>query len=67
MNISRGFRRLSVVAAFLGLMVIVYLWTQPDSHPTPAQLLAGIVVFSGLPALFVLLLGWAIAGFQKST
>jgi hypothetical protein len=66
MGISRGFRRLSVLTAFLGLVVIVFLWSQPGSNPTVPELIFGFLLFVGVPVLFVLLLGWVVAGFQNS-
>jgi hypothetical protein len=38
---------------------------RPDSSPTIAQITRGLIVFVALPANFVLLLGWVVAGFRN--
>jgi len=66
MNISRGFRRLSLLAGFVGFGVIVFIWGDSNQMPSPTQLIFGLAIFGGLPAIFVLLLGWVVAGFRNS-
>jgi H+/Cl- antiporter ClcA len=66
LDIHRGFRRLSVLAAFFGCLVVgleraihwEQEWTQGD------YVVAILIIL--VPTLVVLLLGWAIEGFQKS-
>jgi len=66
MNISRGFRRLSVLVGLIGFVAIVVIWLGHDSGPTIAQIILGLAFFVGAPVIFVLALGWVVAGFQKS-
>jgi hypothetical protein len=67
MGISRGFRRLSVLVGFTGLTVIVFLWfVNAPPFPTSKQVIVGIMLFVGGPVIFVLALGWVVAGFHKS-
>ena len=61
---SRGFRWLSVLAAFSGLTVISLLWLK-FGGPTESQFILGILVFVASPAILVLILGWVIASFQS--
>jgi hypothetical protein len=64
-EISRGFRRLSVLAALVGLGVFTVLELLPYSDPSTKDLIVGVVIFGIAPAIFVLVLGWVVAGFQK--
>lgn len=69
MDLSRGFHRLSIVVALIGLAVLLVLGLGPEGHLATASLSLWvwlIFLFAGLPAIFVLLLGWVIAGFRKS-
>lgn len=65
-GISRGFRRLSVMAGAVGLLTLIYLLVS-DSMNSNALIKWTCVVFlfAGAPAIFVLLLGWVVAGFRK--
>ena len=58
-----GFRRLSVLAAILGLTIISLLWLTSGA-PTESQFIFGTLVFVVLPAIFLLILGRVIASFQ---
>ena len=67
MNISRGFRRLSILAGMLGLMIMLGLGLGPEGHLNTAPLYIWAWVttlFCGLPAGLVLLVGWVVAGFR---
>jgi hypothetical protein len=64
MNIWRGFRRLSVLAAVCGEIAVVILWLQAGRQTTLTDIILGSLVFAGIPAGLVLLLGWVIAGFR---
>ena len=70
MDISRGFRRLSVLAALMGLTALSFELEVPttiaSSGSTVAFVLWMALFFAGLPALFVLLIGWVIEGFRKA-
>jgi len=67
MNISRGFRRLSVLAAVCGLSLIVFVrFANWDYEWTLSDYLVSSVVI-GAPALLALLIGWVVAGFQKQS
>ena len=65
MGVSRGFRRLSVLAAFSGAAVLMFLWVNQGEWPEPLQAVEGLAVLAGLPAIFMLILGWAVAGFRQ--
>jgi hypothetical protein len=65
MSISRGFCRLSALAGLLGDAVVVCLWLGSNSYPSIQQMIIGLVVFASVPAIFVLMLGWVVAGFQR--
>ncbi len=66
MNISRGFRRLSVLVGLIGLAVLLALIVFEPPGP-PGSILAWLfVLFVGMPVAMVLLLGWVIAGFRGS-
>lgn len=65
MNISRGFRRLSALAGFVGLAVLAFLLGGLDSKATLPQVIFGVLLLGGVPALVVLLLGWIILGLRK--
>jgi len=47
------------------MIVIVFLWLNPPIFPGVSQIIAGLLVFVGVPVVFVLVLGWVIAGFQN--
>ena len=65
MGISRGFRRLSIFAAAVGVSLLTIAWLT-DPNP-PGQIVAGLVAFGALPALLrPLLLSWVVAGFRNS-
>jgi hypothetical protein len=66
MNISRGFRRLSILVGLIGFVAIVLIWLGHDIGPTVDQIILGLAFFVGAPVILVLALGWVIAGFQKS-
>lgn len=66
MNVSRGFRRLSVLAGLIGFLVLVFLWMQDNSLPDFNQIVLGLFILVITPAVVVWVLGWAVAGFQKS-
>jgi hypothetical protein len=63
MNISRGFRRLSVLAGVLGFLFTCLL---DLGDKWDAQQYLGVAFFTFVPAALVLLLGWAIAGFNSN-
>jgi len=65
MNISRGFRRLSVAAGLAGATFIGFLWAN-NGMPEPAQFVAATCLFVIAPVVFVLVVGWAIEGFKNS-
>jgi hypothetical protein len=65
MNISRGFRRLSVLAAVLGTVVAFFALATNEGHTTPYVFALVILLFVVVPAVVVLLLGWAVAGFKN--
>ena len=66
MGISRGFRRMSLFAAVLGMTVFFVTWANnPFSKlPTASDFILIIGVFGGIPAGLTLLLGWVVAGFR---
>jgi hypothetical protein len=64
MNISHRFRRLSVVAAIAGSMVIEWLWAVEAS--TAFIFAAAIVLLIFTSALFALALLWTVDSFEKS-
>jgi hypothetical protein len=69
MNLSRGFRRLSVLAGLVGLALLLFLGFGPNGtlHDTP--LWAWVVLlltFVGGPFTFVSLVGWVVIGFRNS-
>jgi hypothetical protein len=67
MGISRGFRRLSLFAAVLGLTIAFVMWANNpySTFPAGAELILIIGVFGGIPAALVLLLGWVVTGFRN--
>ena len=65
LEISRGFRRLSVVAGFVGFFLLGLLVLSQGPPPTFGRFILALAVFVAVPAIFVLLLGWAIAGFHN--
>jgi hypothetical protein len=66
-GIARGFRRLSVFAAAAGVTMLTFLWlSDGGGAPSFKQLLTGLALFGGFPAILVLLLGWVVAGFRIS-
>jgi hypothetical protein len=74
-GISRGFRRLSVLVALTGFMVWLHLWFAPPDGPLFLIMLASLGLFGmalwdalffvAAPAIFVLLVGWVVAGFRN--
>jgi hypothetical protein len=64
MGISRGFRRLSFLAGFAGAIVIVCLWLSTGT-PTVSEFVLALLLFVSVPAVFVLILGWVVAGFRN--
>jgi len=66
MKLSRGFRRLSVVAGFASSVLYGFLVLSWGGPSTWGAFVLALAVFVAVPVTFVLLLGWAIAGFQKS-
>jgi hypothetical protein len=65
MNISRGFRRLSVFVAIVGATVMGWLWAIHGA-PSVSEFIAAFWLFVLAPAILVLALGWAIDGFRNS-
>ena len=72
-GISRGFRRLSVAVGLTGLIIpTLFLFapsllaTGTNSRDMALVWLWLAVFFGGTPALFVLLVGWVVAGFRKA-
>jgi hypothetical protein len=70
-GISRGFRRLSILAGFAGLMLLLFSLDASGDlsgrfSPSAFEWLKLILLFGGIPAAFALLLGWVVAGFRKS-
>ncbi len=62
-NLSRGFRRLIIVASLGGLLGLLMLWL------SRAPITIGYValsVLAFLPAGLILLVGWVIRGFRNS-
>jgi len=60
MNISRGFRRLTIASAFAalaGISVIFILWALTGRFPTALQFMVGLVIFAGGVDFFIALLG----------
>ncbi len=57
MSIPRGFRRLSILAALVSDAVIVFIWMATSTNPSILQVIAGLVVFASVPAIFILVLG----------
>lgn len=74
MNISRGFRRLSVLTGLVGGIAMLVIGLGPNGtlgrEPlslTILPMIVGLIMFVAVPVGFVLLLGWVVAGFQKSS
>ena len=65
-GISRGFRRLSVVVGFIGATFIGFICLHDGRLPTVGDLMTMLAILVVVPMTFVLLLGWAIAGFRDS-
>jgi hypothetical protein len=69
-GISSGFRRLSILVAVIGLIYELFIFGVPTSIAvfggTMTLIVSYAFFFARLPALFVLLLGWVVAGFRKS-
>ena len=67
MGVSRGFRRLSVLAGLAGAAFVGFLWidSQPSDPPTGKQIVLCLVTFCAAPATFVLVLGWVVVGFRQ--
>jgi hypothetical protein len=66
MNISRGFRRLSLLVGLIGFLVLGFLWMADNSVPSFEEIVRGLLILVIAPAVVVCVLGWAVAGFQKS-
>ncbi len=68
-GISRGFPRLSVLVALIGLTALSFEFDVPIaiavSGGTVAFFVWMAIFYAGLPAFFVLLVGWVVAGFRK--
>jgi len=58
------------MTAILGAGTITFIWFSDQytyrTTPTVPQVIMGLTAFAIGPALFLLFLGWVIAGFQKS-
>jgi hypothetical protein len=66
-TIPRGFRRLSVAVALLGVTVVFVLFIIDGGNWSAANFILVVALFAGLPTIFVLLLGWVVAGFRKES
>jgi hypothetical protein len=68
MGISRGFQRLSLMVGLVGLVVLLTLGFGIDGHlaDEPVRVWVFLLAeFVAAPAIFVLLLGWVVAGFRN--
>jgi hypothetical protein len=67
MGMSRGFRRLIVVIAFLGIAMLSLLWLMSGEEQRIVEPLVAIPVVLAIgPAILVLLIGWVVMGFRNS-
>jgi hypothetical protein len=63
MGMSRGFRRMILVIAILGIATLSLLWLM---HGEQEPLTAMPVILAIGPAIVVLLIGWVVIGFRNS-
>lgn len=64
MNISRGFRRLSLAASAVCLVLIIAVWIAQGVPPI-REAIGTLIGFGALPGVAVFLVGWAVAGFSR--
>jgi Na+/serine symporter len=68
-RITRGFRRLSVLVGFIGLIagfVFVAIKAQNLSDVHPVGWLVVLALFVVAPVIITLLAGWVVAGFRSN-
>jgi hypothetical protein len=66
MNISRGFRRLSIFTAMAGVNVFAWFWAVNGPPHDAGGFFTATILLVIAPTVLVLVLGWAVQGFRNS-